>query len=59
MYLNLQVHAAFSLLLMALQYIEPMTSKKVIGSIFLQKKGNLHYHKVNDNHDKIGDSPYE
>ena len=34
--------------------------KKVIGSIFfLQKKRNLHYHKVNDNHDKIGDSPYE
>ncbi len=27
--------------------------------IFLQKKRNLHYHKVNDNHDKIGDSPYE
>ena len=44
----------------ALQYIGLMTSKKVIGSIFfLQKKRNLHYHKVNDNHDTIGDSPYE
>ena len=46
--------------IVALQYIGLMTSKKVIGFIFfLQKKRNLHYHKVNDNHDKIGDSPYE
>lgn len=45
---------------MTLQYIGLMTFfKKIIGSIFLQKKKNLHYHKVNDNHDKIGDSPYE
>ena len=43
-----------------LVYLTGGSSKKVIGSIFfLQKKRNVHYHKVNDNHDKIGDSPYE